>query len=1105
MLLASTGNAQNVESVKDVKIQIEVSDQSILQVFETIQSKTDFVFAYDENDLNLQKKVNLGNHKNSLGELLLKLSKKAGLKFKQVNNQINVSKKTEKVSEPLEIIISGLKISGKVISSEDGQGLPGVNVILKGTSTGTITDFDGNYSIEVPNEESILVFSFVGFTAQEVVVGNTTAIDIELIADLTALQEIVVIGYGKQKKSDLTGAVGTVKGDEISRFSTANATQAIQGRVAGVRVENNGGAPGAQALVTIRGAGTLSENQPLYVIDGMLTGNMNALNPQDIESITVLKDASASAIYGSRAANGVIIVTTKKGKAGEIGIDVDVSYGSQKVVNTIDWANARQYSDVVNQAIDNDNARILANDPNAEVKAKPEATSTMFDPNINSDIQKASLRSAPMSNMNIRIHGGSENATYSVSANRMQQDGILRNSSFERIGIRTNSTFTKNRFKLEETIGLTRTINHPTDMFNRERDLVPIVPIRDANGNFTAQRADGATVGANNMANSLGQSTLEERTVTRNTLLGNIAGSFEILQGLTYKLNLGLEAYNDYNYRFTPTYEFNLSQPGFNELADLKERNTNYISTLVENTLAYQKTLGQHNLTLLAGYSFQKTNSRRLGTDAEGFPENSIRVADQAATISAPGNENFDNTSVILSYFGRVNYTFDSRYLFTATLRRDGSSLFNKDLRWGVYPSIAVGWNIINESFMNNASFLSDLKLRASYGKIGSNNTQPYVRDAELNVNSSYPLGNNRIQGVSITKSVNELLQWETTITTDIGLEFGLLENKLQFTIDYFKKESEDVIAPFTPSFFLGRSGTVNKNTASLKNEGLEFAVNYFETFGDVKLSVGANFTTLNNEITEIGAGGPIEGGGYTSNGGAASLSDIGQPIGAFYGFKVIGIYQTDEQAINDGRTDGAGAGDFIFQDTDGIPGITDDDRQYLGSPVPDFEYAFNITAEYKSFDLNLFFNGVTGNKILDGTRYRGFFDTEGNYLAEAANGWRTDNTDTNIPRNSQTDAGGNRRMSDFLLSNGAYFRLRNIQIGYTFPKIVTEKLKVSRIRAYGSAQNLFTITDYSGYYPEVGWNSRDRGASANIFNLGVDENAYPTARSFMLGLQVSF
>ncbi|GHB63719.1 SusC/RagA family TonB-linked outer membrane protein [Persicitalea jodogahamensis] len=990
------------------------------------------------------------------------------------------------------------QVTGKVTSGADNMGLPSANVRIADTNQGVLTDKDGNYTITVRGNDDKLVFSYIGYMGQEIVVGNQSTVDVKLAEDLKSLSEVVVVGYGSQKKSDLTGAVGTVDAEEIGKFATGNAASTIQGRVAGVQVTSNGGAPGAGQIVTVRGTSTLSDSGPLYVIDGMLTGSMGSLNPQDIESVSVLKDASASAIYGSRAANGVIIVTTKKGRSGELKVDFDITTGIQTPTRYLPWANARQYADIVNRARDNDgNKRFPAND--AE-----------FDPAVDSDIQRESLRNAPMTNASLRFSGGSTNMTYALSFNYFDQVGIIRESDYKRLNVRANSTFQKGKFKLQETIGLTRSVNNPNFYFGRERDLLPTIPIRDKDGNFTgtglpagSTTSLGAYYGVGNLSNSLGLATVEDRTNKENGLIGNVEASYEIIKGLTYKLNLGAEVSAGNNYRFTPKYFFNATSLGNTNFAELAESNSNFLSQLIENTLNYNKSFGNHSLGLLAGQSSQRTQNRSLGVVARRFPSNDIRVASAAADRAQMPSSEYDTG--LLSYFGRVNYTFNDRYLLTATIRRDGSSLFREDLRWGVFPSAAIGWNISNESFMQNVKGISNLKLRASYGAIGSNNVQAYAIDPELNLNSEYILGvtQQRVGGYSITKGVNSNITWETTKTTDIGLEFNAMNNKLQFTVDYFIRNSEDVLVNLSLPLYTGFGNPVPFNSASIRNKGFEFQGVYYGTVGnDFKFDLSGNFSVLNNVVTALGRATPIVGGGFTSNGLSSTRTAVGHPVAAFYGYVLDGIYQTDEEAKGANDSNSPRAGDLKFKDLNGDGKIDAADQDYIGNPTPNFIYGFNVNAQYKNFDFTLFFNGVAGNDLLNSNRYRGYFDTEGNFLADALNAWTPQNTETDIPRNTLSDPGYNRRMSAFYLESGAYFRLRNAQIGYNLPKAVANKLGMERLRIYLTTQNLFTITKYTGYYPEVGQGGR---GGPRLFNTGVDEGAYPQAKNYQIGLQIGF
>ncbi|RKR14373.1 TonB-linked SusC/RagA family outer membrane protein [Maribacter vaceletii] len=1003
-------------------------------------------------------------------------------------------------------------ISGTV-NDNTGQPLPGANVLVKGTTNGTQTDFDGNFTLNAPSNGTISV-SYIGFVTQDVAINNQSTFTITLEEDASQLDEVVVVGYGSQKKSDLTGAVASVGSKDIDKYTYTSAANALQGRMAGVRVQSSGGAPNGSPNIVIRGSGTLSDAGPLYVIDGMITGNMNTLNPADIESISVLKDASASAIYGSRAANGVVIVTTKKGRDGNVSIDFETSVGVNKAINELNWANARQYADIVNMANDNDGLpRYPAND-------------TQFDPNYSSDLYGESLRSATVINTSLRLSGGSENLRYSLSMNNFDNEGVVRYSDFKRTTIRSNVNFSKGKFKLDNTIGLNKTVNNPNPYFGKERNMVPTIRLRDNEGNWSVddRAVRGITdtfsnfygVSTNNTRHELAEAALEDRTITRYTAIGNIAASYEFFDGLTYKINGGLEYYSDNNYKFTPTYPLIPNNSGGfdyqNTAGGLRETNTNFISTLLEHTLNYKKTFGKHTVDLLGGFSEQINKSRSLGIVATGFVDENVRVASAASNLEQAPQQ--DRTSSLQSYFGRFNYNFDDRYLLTATLRRDGSSLFRKELQWGTFPSFAVGWNISNEKFMEDVTSITDIKLRGSYGEIGSNNVAIYSIDPSLNLFSTYVLGTGdqqRVDGYAITNGVNANIIWETTKTTDVGLEFRLLDSRLGVTLDYFIKDSEDVLVSLDPAFYTGFGNTIPENSASIRNKGFEFTANYSGNVGELGFNVSANFSTLNNEVTSLGARGtPVIAGSFTSNTINSTKTDIGHPISSFFGYIVDGIYQTDAEAAAANDTGGNQvAGDLKFKDIAGPDGsapdgmIDENDQTFIGNPTPDFEYGINLALDYKNFDLNLFFNGVSGNEILNGSKYRGIFDTDGNYLTDALNAWTPSNTDTNIPRMTQLDQGNNRRMSTFYLENGSFFRLANAQIGYSIPNQILDKINVSKIRLFVSATNLFTITDYTGYYPEVGNNSRT--GSVRLFNSGVDEAAYPTPRTFQAGLQVSF
>lgn len=984
-----------------------------------------------------------------------------------------------------------MSVSGKVSSQDEGP-LPGVNILIKGTSTGTVSDINGDYSITVPSGQSTLIFSSIGYTREEVEVNGRSTINVELLPDIKSLSEVVVIGYGTQKREDVTGAVSSIKAEDINNIVTGNPTQALQGRTSGVRVEVNGGSPGASANVIIRGTGTLSSVDPLYVINGVFSESMDFLNPADIESIEVLKDASAAAIYGARAGQGVVIITTKRGEKNQaVNIELNTSYGWQKAYRTIDYTNARQYADFRNIANDNDGiARAPAND-------------AQFDPSIDSDIQDLSLNTAPIQNYGIRVSGGGENTTYSISANRLDQEGIVVASRFQRNSLSVNTGVDKGRFRLNQSLFLSNQINNPNTDFGSEFGHIPTAPIYD-------ETRDGGYAAGNTILHGISRSTnwygiarLKEAANTRDNLLGNLSAEYEILDGLTYNLRLSVDYENGRNYLFTPTYNISNSDVGQNPIADLNDSRYREVSTIVENILTYEKVFGEHSINLLAAYSQQKDNYESLSVTGQDFPSNDLRVISAANDIA--GRSGVSLPRRIQSIFGRMNYSYNSKYLFSATIRRDGSSNFGPENRYGVFPSVSAGWNLAQEDFFQ-VSWIDNLKLRGSYGVLGSDNLQPFQFSPVLNINSSYTFGlsQNRVSGVSQTAFANPNVKWEKTKTTDVGMDVDLFEGKVSLTVDYFKKTSEDILVALGINPTSGTNQSVIRNAATIENKGFEFLGTYRKSFGDFKYSISGNFTILNNEVVDLGEGvNPIRSGFFTDETFAATRTEAGHPVASFYGFLVDGIYQTQEEIDAEGLEGrDISPGDLKFVDLDGDGELTINDQTFIGSPIPDFEYGFNMNASYKGFDLTLFFQGVSGNDLWNGRKFEGVFAQNGNKLGIVTNAWTPDNTNTNIPRPTGVDPGVNRRESEFYVEDGSYFRLRNASLGYTLPPATVESIGISKARVYLNVENAFVIDSYSGYFPEIG---RNTSRGNNLFNRGVDENTYPIPRTLIMGLQVNF
>lgn len=983
-----------------------------------------------------------------------------------------------------------ITVQGKV-ADEVGEAIPGVTIMVKGTGNGTVTDMNGNYSLSGVDPDGTLVFTFIGYKSQDVPVNNRSTVDVELESDVKALEEVVVVGYGTQKKANVTGAVGSIKTENIANLTTGNASALLQGKVAGVRVESSGGAPGAGTNIIIRGTGTLGGGEPLFVIDGNITGSMSSLNPNDIESIEVLKDAAAAAIYGNRAANGVVIITTKRGKSGETQVNLSTKFGMQAPTRTLDFLNARQYADYRNMVNDNDNQpRALPND-------------TEFDPSIDTDWQDLYLNPAPIQEYNLSLSGGNENATFFISGGYLNQDGIVVDSDFQRYNFRANSTFTKGRFKLEESLSVSRTVNNPNNYFGRERAEIPTIPVYDENNDGGFAGVKPAYHGLARGINWYGLGILNDNSYTTDGILGNISGAYEIIDGLTYKLNLGIDYSVYHAYNFTPTFFFSTSQEAFNDVADLNESVTRGLSTLVENTLNYNKGFGKHNIDLLGGYTQQIFQSRNIGAQTTDFPTNDLRVI-QAANVIVNAYGGLQENA-LQSVFGRINYDYDGRYLFSATVRRDGSSRFTQENRYGTFPSVSAGWRISEESFFPEG-IIYDLKVRGSYGELGAQNVGNYVTVSGLNIYTDYFFAGGVQPGVAQTVFANPNIVWETTKTSDLGADISFLQGKVFLTVDYFNKVSEDILTNLPIPVYGGVGRSIVKNAASIQNKGLEFSGTFNQAakgngFG---YSVTANFSTIQNKVLALGEGvSPISGGGFTQESILATRTDVGYPLGSFYGHVVEGIYQSQEEIDADGRRN-TQPGDFKFKDLNGDGVIDNEDRTYLGSPIPDFTYGMIFNGTYRNFDLSLFWQGVHGNEIWNGRKFSHIFDFGGNYITDVLDAWTPTNTNTTIPRATEIDPANNRRASSFYVEDGSYLRLRSMQLGYSLPSAVAERARLGRARIYLSGQNLLTFTKYTGYDPEIGMNSNPNMARG-LFGAGVDAEAYPQARSVFFGIDLSF
>ena len=997
-------------------------------------------------------------------------------------------------------------ISGTVEAEDEGP-LPGVNVLVKGTTTGTVTDLDGNYRITIPGSESVLVFSSIGYSPEEVTVGSQSTIDILLLPDIKSLSEVVVIGYGTQERRDLTGAVSSVSAEDFKNMAMTSVEQGLQGRVAGVNVVQQSGQPGAGMQVQIRGIGSIGNSEPLYVIDGVPVVNdngatgenkfnaMNSINPSNIESIEILKDASAAAIYGARAANGVVLITTKRGKAGEAVVSLDAYTGIQQPWRLLELTDINGYKQISDALTDNAGLpRVVALQREEELVNKTDWQDEMFN-------------SAPINNVNVNVSGGSENARFSVSGNYMDQQGILRETDFDRFSLRVNTDFKSGRFKFGESMAFSRTqANDLTTNFFAIIHYPPNRPVFDpeniggTSGPNPSLYSGNRIIDEQDANNPVGESELFTDRTTRFRVIGNIYGEYEIIDGLKYKLSLGGDFIYGNRYQYQPPYKFGdrRAQP----FATINDRNAYSVSPLIENTLNYNKVFGDHNLGLLVGYTRQSYQERVSNASGRNTVNSVVRVLDGVNEV--PNVSGSLNEFALVSYLGRLTYSYADRYLLTANIRRDGSSRFSPGKKFGVFPSASVGWRVSEESFMDGVSFISDLKLRGSWGQTGFQEIGNYTFQTALDNTINYLFNGGVATGVAQRNLAPASLQWETSTQTDIGVDIGLFNNQVLINADYYIKQTDDILVPVPPTPSTGVNNSPTLNAGSVRNRGFEFAATYRKSSGDFQYSISGNFATLDNEVLSLGGGQPI----ISGNVNVTRVTRIieGFPIGHFFGYEMDGLFQNQGEVDAHANQPNAAPGDVRFVDQNDDGEINVEDKVYLGDPIPDLTYGLTLTASYKGFDFNAFLQGVEGIELYYGYRYF----AEGmlrpfNFEQRTLGYWNGEGTSTTIPRAVGGDPANNTRESSRFVGDGSFLRCRNLTLGYNVPFNALENIGgfVSSARIYATAQNLFTITGYEGYDPEIGSQNNDPDQASR--GRGIDNGQFPQARTLMLGIQVTF
>jgi TonB-linked SusC/RagA family outer membrane protein len=1124
--LAAVAQAHGLKAqdVLSRKVSVEVTSLPAEQALERLEKLSDVKFLYNYQIFDDNVKTSLHFTNESLATILDALLKPYQVKYKVSGKKIILKRDSPKAPELLtdatgavtrsEVVRPLFILTGEIVD-EKGVGLPGVNIRLKNSpTTGTTSQNDGRFRITLPDEPAVLVFSSVGYVTQELAVNpSQTTIRVMLSSDVKALGEVVVVGYGTQKRSDLTGAVSSVSADAVKNLPVRSVNEALQGRAAGVQVTRNDGSPGASSDIVIRGVGSIGGMSPLYIVDGIRMGTGNNFNLQDVESIEILKDASAAAIYGAQAAGGVVLVTTKRGtNLDKLTINFNSYYGVRqprnlyKLLDTPNYIKAKQASGV--------------------------NTGGWGDPNTlpNTDWVDQVYTNGREQSYSLSLSGATAKTNYYISANYQREDGTIIDNWFDRMGLRSNADYKINkRLKIGETLYAWKTGNNPVQTSTFPFRSAPLVPVYDPSNPYGGWAKTGTFFGGPNL---VGNEYVNHAKNETYALEGNVYADWEIINGLNFRTTFGASVFNVKNYKFTEAYDFGTVK---NTIAFLGRDISNQRNLTANFVLTYGKTIGKHDFKVMAGYEAYQSDLSSLHGEAQGFQVVTYNLAmtTNPSTYKASGGE-FPQTR-LLSQFGRINYTFDNKYLFTANVRRDGSDRFGPRNKWGVFPSFSVGWKLSEEAFIrDNLSYVSNLKIRASYGKLGSTSNIPqYTYQASYGGNGGTNIlglpDGSRSKGYALTAQLtNQNIKWEQVNQADIGLDLGLFNNRLNFTADWYSRQTQDMIYQVPVPLSAGFSNSsVYTNIGQMSNKGLELAIDYRGKKGDFTYSVSANAAfnrnlvkqlsgTNNNPINDGAAGDYLE--------STVARTQAGLPMSQFYGYIVDGLFKNDAEvaALNKTAQEkagsssvfyqaaGTGAGDLRFRDTNGDGRITIDDKTFIGNPWPKVTYGITLNLAWKGIELSALFQGIAGVDVFNGNKYYtqffvGDYNTTNDiFKTSFFNGGGL----TDRPRVGFTDASGNyvrdpnsnyTRISSFVVENGSFLKLRNLQIGYNLPAHLMKSWKMSGLRVYVQGQNLMTLTGYSGLDPEVLGRNGTTGR-------GVDTiYSYPRTSLISMGLDVSF
>lgn len=999
-------------------------------------------------------------------------------------------------------------VSGTVYDSSN-ESLPGVTVVVKGTMTGTVTDLDGNFQLNVPTEATTLLFSFVGYTTQEVSIVGKDKVEVTMQTSTQDIDEVVVVGYGTMRKSDLTGSVARVSGDDLQKVASPDAIQALQGKVSGVDISANSGEPGSGVRIRVRGVGSWSNSDPIYIIDGMAVGDASSVDPSNIESIEILKDASATAIYGSRGANGVVLITTKSGAKGKAIVEASAYAGVQYTNSYVDMVNATDFAKLRIEAYKNDGKENLI--PADERAILDYVIANNYK---GTDWQDELINPAPIQNYNVSIRGGNDNSSYNIGATYFNQEGLVKNSGMDKI-----FTWANNSYKLTDKIKLDLNVsytyfkknNHNNDAYSGALPVAlrmdPITPAWDDYTNNYGARFMGGVV---TVAPSLAVDEAKYDISDGNKLLSNVKLKIDDLFSKGLSLNAMYGADLNFNNSSRVLPEYWLAPDQKRDQSSIYNYRFHSYNWQVNGYLNYNNQFGDHSINAMLGAEAQQFKGDEMSATGYDVPYvEALMYLNNARNKETMAIGGTAYKSTLASFFSRLNYNYKNRYMITATMRADGSSKFLGSNKWGYFPSVSGAWNLKEESFMQDNILFNLLKIRAGWGQVGNSaSVGNYAYATTMTTGYTYVFGVNEtiVDGAKAAVLSNEEIKWETSEQMNFGVDAAFLKQRMNVTIDYFDKKTKDLqlSKPIPDYAGMGRP-TVNAGT--MRNYGLELALGWSDKKGDFRYSVGLTGTILKNKVTDMGGGDPIYGGSVFKQGNTTRTVQ-GMEFAHFYGLKTDGIF--NDQAELDAYTwtnketnqtnliqPKAQPGDVKFVDLNNDGKIDGNDRTYLGSAFPDFSGSLNLNLSYKNFDFQAFVFATFGNEIANAMSYN--IQTSSilsNYHKDRLGRWTQDNTSSNVPRMTSNDANGNQQFSDLDIEDGSYIRLRNVQLGYTFPKTLTSKIGVSKLRVYVSGDNLITLTDYSGWNPEI---------AGGGLNGGVDYATYPVPSIVSGGLNITF